>query len=606
MDALDKSGAELERLQARVSNLAEEKSYLQLILRMIEQLNPIPGPHDMVGNMLASIIETIGGTNARIWYWIEGQLYYADFLGERRRVAGIDDPVACEVADTGRFIEVRGGENDSLMRGDCVPGAWIWGFPLDLGAERVGIIKLENVHIVGTQLRKYLPIFFSHAALILSNEIRNHVRLSAQAALREKTEELDSYFNSALDLFCIANLDGYFLKLNPVWQSALGYTLEDMQGKRFLDFVHPDDLPATLKVIETLAEQQPIAGFVNRYRHKNGSWRLIEWRTQPRGRTLLAAARDVTEKKKADDALRLAASVFANSQEGIAITDPDNHIIDVNAAFSRITGYDRSEVLGKNPRVLKSGRQDERFYQDMWQAIQTRGRWQGEIWNRRKSGEVYAEILSIDAVADEAGALRHYVGVFSDISPIKHHQAELERIAHFDTLTGLPNRRLLADRLRQCIGRSQRTGLRLAICYLDLDGFKPVNDQYGHESGDELLIEIGRRLTRISRSGDTVARIGGDEFVLLLSDLDDLAECSHALNRLIAAIAEPVALAQASVTVSASVGVTLFPDDPSDPDTLLRHADEAMYQVKASGKAGFEFYDPDQGDAMTAQRHDRP
>lgn len=603
MEPSDSRNAELQRLQARVANLAEEKSYLQLILRMIEQLNPIPGPHDMVGNMLQSIIETIGGTNAKIWYWIEAQIFFADFLGERRQVADIADPMARQVAETGQFTEFSSGANDSLMRGDFVPGAWMWAFPLDVGAERVGIIKLENVHIVGGQLRKYLPIFFSHAALILSNEIRNHVRLSAQAALREKTEELDSYFNSALDLFCIANLDGHFLKLNPAWQDALGYAIGDLQGKRFLDFVHPDDLAATLEVVATLAAQQPITGFINRFRHKNGSWRLIEWRTQPRGKVLLAAARDVTERKKADDAVRLAASVFANSQEGITITDPHNHIIDVNAAFSRITGYARAEVLGKNPSVLKSGHQDENFYAQMWHAIQSQGRWQGEIWNRRKSGEIYAEILSIDAVLDETGKIQHYVGVFSDISPIKHHQAELERIAHFDTLTGLPNRRLLADRLQQCIARSQRGGGRLAVCYLDLDGFKPVNDQFGHESGDQLLIEIGRRLSGISRSGDTVARVGGDEFVLLLSDLDDLAECRQALKRLLAAICQPVVLQQATVSVSASIGVTLYPDDDADPDTLLRHADQAMYQVKASGKAGFEFYDAVRDDSTVTDRN---
>lgn len=583
---------ELERLQARVRRLAEEKSNLQLVLRLIEQINPTIGLEDMIGAMLHNIVETVGGTNIRLWFWIEQTLHYADFFGMRCTVAQIDDALAEVVAREHRFVQVQGGQEDSLMRGDVVPGSWTWVFPLMVGAECIGVIKLENIHVAATSLSRHLPLFFSHAALILSNEIRNHARRQALAALEVKTRELDSYFNTAIDLFCIVDHKGVFLKLNPAWQATLGYALEEMLGHCFEEFVHPDDLAKSRETIAIQLANRDIIGFVNRYRHKDGSWRWIEWRSRPRDGLFYAAARDITERRQAEDALRLAASVFANSQEGIVVTDPDNRIIDVNEAFCRITGYRREEVIGKNPNVLQSGRHEPAFYQEMWRNLHEHGRWRGEIWNRRKSGEVYAEILSIDAVRDASGEVLHYVGAFSDISPLKAHQAELERIAHYDPLTGLPNRRLLADRLQQNLARSQRNRLQLAVCYLDLDGFKEVNDRLGHEAGDQLLVEISRRLQHVLRKGDTVARLGGDEFVLLFCDLPQQTECLHALERVLAVVASPIQLQHGSAQVSASIGATLYPADDADADTLLRHADQAMYQAKEAGKGRFCLYQP--------------
>lgn len=200
-------------------------------------------------------------------------------------------------------------------------------------------------------------------------------------------------------------------------------------------------------------------------------------------------------------------------------------------------------------------------------------------------------MLSIDAVPDETGQIRHYVGAFSDISHLKEHQAELERIAHYDTLTDLPNRRLLADRLIQELARTRRRGHLLAICYLDLDGFKAVNDRLGHEAGDQLLVEIGQRLKNALRTGDTVARLGGDEFVLLLCDLTQEQECLPVLERVLGAVAAPLIIQNQQVIVSASIGVTLFPRDDTDSDQLLRHADQAMYQAKEAGKNRFHRFE---------------
>ena len=300
---------------------------------------------------------------------------------------------------------------------------------------------------------------------------------------------------------------------------------------------------------------------------------------------------DVTDRRIAEDALRITASVFDNSQEAIVITDAHNVIIDVNPAFTFITGYLRDEVLGRNPKFLSSGRQDQSFYADMWKSLQEAKVWRGEIWNRRKNGEVYAELLSISAICDEAGEVQRHVGVFSDITYFKDHEEELSMVANYDALTGVPNRRLLADRLKQAIALAQRGGKMLAICYLDLDGFKEVNDQYGHETGDRLLVDVARRLQNVLRAGDTLARLGGDEFVVLFNDLAEESECFQVLDRIMQNIALPMEHAGQQIAVSASIGVTFYPADNEDGDTLLRHADQAMYIAKQTGKNRYHIYD---------------
>jgi diguanylate cyclase (GGDEF)-like protein/PAS domain S-box-containing protein len=300
---------------------------------------------------------------------------------------------------------------------------------------------------------------------------------------------------------------------------------------------------------------------------------------------------DITDRKQAEERLRLAASVFANSQEGILISDADNRIIDTNPAFTRLTGYSREDALGRDPSFLSSSRQNRDYYNEMWQSITTTGEWQGELWNQRKSGEVFPERLSIVAVKDDQGHLQHYVGAFTDISVLKQHEADLNHIAHYDMLTSIPNRRLLSDRLELAIAHTRRHGKNLAVCYLDLDGFKPINDQFGHEGGDRMLVEIARRLLSMSRGEDTVARLGGDEFVLLWNEIDTEADCIRALERILEKVAEPMLLDDQLVSVSASIGVTLYPDDDVDADSLLRHADHAMYSAKQFGKNRYQVFD---------------
>ncbi len=248
----------------------------------------------------------------------------------------------------------------------------------------------------------------------------------------------------------------------------------------------------------------------------------------------------VIEKTASEASLQLAASVFTHAREGIVIADAHARVVEINDTFTHITGYSRADVLGHNPRILQSGRQDPEFYAAMWKTLAERGHWSGEIWNRRKNGEIYAEALTISAVRDAAGQVSNYVALFTDITSIKEHQRELEHFAHFDALTGLPNRVLLADRLQQAMASARDTGSLLGVAYLDLDGFKAVNDQHSHGVGDELLIALAQRMKAALRDGDTLARIGGDEFVAVLVDLEQPQDCELVLQRLLLAAAEPL------------------------------------------------------------------
>jgi diguanylate cyclase (GGDEF)-like protein/PAS domain S-box-containing protein len=325
-------------------------------------------------------------------------------------------------------------------------------------------------------------------------------------------------------------------------------------------------------------------------------------------RSIAEANRELTERYAAqllvEDRLRLHTTAFDNAHEGITLTNAEGAILDVNPAFTRITGYERSEVIGHNPRVLKSGRHDQAFYAGMWKSLLDTGTWRGEIWNRSKFGDVYPELLSIAAVHDADGQLTNFVAVFSDISRLKEQEKQLVQMAYFDALTGLPNRVLLADRIVQASAQTRRSNTLMAVCYLDLDGFKPINDTWGHDVGDQLLIEVANRFKATLRAGDTVARLGGDEFVLLMLGLADMAECERAVQRMLHAVSNPLLVAPQPVMLSASIGVSVFPIDDCDADTLLRHADQAMYRAKQSGKNCFHLFDADQ-DRYTRSRYDR-
>jgi diguanylate cyclase (GGDEF)-like protein/PAS domain S-box-containing protein len=299
--------------------------------------------------------------------------------------------------------------------------------------------------------------------------------------------------------------------------------------------------------------------------------------------------------------LRLAAGVFKNAEEGILITDATGHIVQTNDSVCRMTGYDHAELLGQTPRLFRSARQSADFYDALWKELTDTGTWSGELWNQRKDGTIYAQRTSITSIRDREGVITHFIGLFYDITELKNSQDQLERLAYYDALTGLPNRLLLADRLKQAIAMSNRRSDLLAVCYLDLDNFKPINDRWGHQAGDRLLVEVARRLTLCLRQHDTVSRLGGDEFVILISELDSFAECELALNRLSDAVNAPFTIESEQARVTASFGVTIYPTDSTDPDTLLRHADQAMYAAKQAGRQRFQLFH--QQSEFTASQH---
>lgn len=310
---------------------------------------------------------------------------------------------------------------------------------------------------------------------------------------------------------------------------------------------------------------------------------------------VLVALVDTTERSRSEEKLRLSASVFSHAHEGIVITAPDATILDVNEAFTRITGFSRNEVLGKTPRVLNSGRHDKEFFKALWHDLIEKGHWYGEIWNRRKKGDLYAEMLNISAVRNGRGEVLHYLGLFSDITALKAQQQQLEHLAHYDALTALPNRVLLADRLNQAMAQAQRRASYLAVAYLDLDGFKEVNDEHGHATGDQILVAIANRLSDTLREGDTLARIGGDEFVVVMLDTSSAKNCVPTLDRLLHAVTRSIVIGPNAHQISASLGVTFYPQqDEVDADQLLRQADQAMYQAKLAGKNRYHFFDEKQ------------
>ena len=297
------------------------------------------------------------------------------------------------------------------------------------------------------------------------------------------------------------------------------------------------------------------------------------------------------ERKKSEDKLQLAARVFTDAHEGIMLTDKQAIIIDVNPVFSNITGYSRKEVIGKNPRMLNSDKQSSEFYTDMWKSLDEQGHWQGELWNRKKTGELFAVLLTISAIRDTNGYIHNYIGLFSDITQSMLEQQKMELLAHYDVLTKLPNRTLFDDRFQQAIAHSRRDNTLLAICFLDLDGFKPINDRYGHEAGDQILFDVAERIKLSVRAEDTVSRLGGDEFALLLGELESLDHCKQVMKRLHHNITQPYLVDGHMVTIGVSSGITFYPMDDVSPSILLRHADQAMYQAKLAGKNRYHLFD---------------
>jgi diguanylate cyclase (GGDEF)-like protein/PAS domain S-box-containing protein len=365
-------------------------------------------------------------------------------------------------------------------------------------------------------------------------------------------------------------------------------------GTSTLERIHPDFLEQQLRRMEDISHRRAVDPVVeSRFLRLDGSAFDVEVQGTPivfaGQEAIQISVRDITQRKQIEQRLELAASVFNHAREGIYIAEANGTIIDVNDAFTRITGYERSETLGRKPSFLRSSHHSQTFYEALWQHVIEHGSWSGELWNRRKTGEVYVQMQHISAVSDAQGQVRQYVAFFSDVTARKEQEARLDHMAHFDALTGLPNRALHADRLQQAMAQATRRGQKLGLAFVDLDGFKAVNDNYGHDAGDHLLITLARRMRVALREVDTLARIGGDEFAAVIVDLDQASDCDPLLQRLLVAASQPVIFNGLVLQVSASVGVAFYPQAQDlTPDQLLRQADLAMYQAKQSGKNQYQ------------------
>ncbi|NOQ64321.1 MAG: EAL domain-containing protein, partial [Methyloprofundus sp.] len=417
-------------------------------------------------------------------------------------------------------------------------------------------------------------------------------------------------------IFSHTGLTGELTYVSDAVEKIADLSKEEVIGRPWGEVV--DWLPSSIELgMEVLQRQlEGVTDFEQlelSFNHPDGNLRTLFVSTHPvhneQGEVIAieGIAEDISARKFAQEQMRLAASVFANSQEGIFICDKDSRIIDLNPACERLTGYAREEIIGRTPSMFKSDLQDAKFYTKLWDTLTKTGHWQGEVWNRNKSGDLYSERLSIDIVYDDKGALQNYVAVFYDTTYLKEHEKQLEFIAYHDALTRLPNRLLLQDRLQLALAKAKRSGKLLAVCYLDLDGFKPVNDTYGHKIGDKVLVEAAQRMQEAVRADDTVSRIGGDEFVLLMQDIAHIEELEQALQRILDIISSSYSFYEEGCilevgSISASIGVTLYPDDNSDADILLRHADQAMYRAKYYGKNQYSFFDLGEEKKFTTER----
>ncbi len=420
-------------------------------------------------------------------------------------------------------------------------------------------------------------------------------RLQDEARLKREKENLELLMQTSGDGIHVFDMQGNILAVNDKFCEMLGYSKEELLGMNVSQW---DANFSGEELGRKIEENFRIPNlFETCHRRKDGKLIQVEISAKAvvfDGRLALwNAARDITARKISEDELRLAASVYQNSNEGMMVTDAENRIVSVNPAFTSLTGYEAEEAIGRTPAMLRSGKHSKEFYKEMWESLNRTGRWHGEIWNRNKSGELYAEYLSINVIHHEDGTVHRYVSLFSDITDQKRKEDLIWKQANFDSLTGLPNRRLFHERLSQEIAKAERSGHSIALLFIDLDRFKEVNDTLGHAKGDVLLQEASRRIGQCLRQTDTVARLGGDEFTVLLPESGESLGIQRIADKIIRELSRPFDLEDGDVGyISASVGITLYPQDAADPATLLSHADQAMYAAKTDGKNRFSYFTP--------------
>ncbi|CAK0781902.1 Diguanylate cyclase [Gammaproteobacteria bacterium] len=469
----------------------------------------------------------------------------------------------------------------------------------DITANRATLDRLltsssRNLLVMGMTLLGVLLVGLGQAAVAVRG------REQAEMDLRTSEARFHNMAKSAQDAIIEMDSQGRIAFWNRSAERIFGFSMEQAQGQVLHDMIVPErfrgafaaNFPQFLTCGEgtIVGNTSELVGCRADGREFPVEVSIAAVAGQS-GWHALGILRDISERKEAEQHLKLGSSIIHHAAQGIIITDTQLRIQMVNPAFTRLTGYATEEAIGKNPRFLQSKRHDTAFYQTLWKQLLENGDWQGEIWNRRKNGEVYAEWLSLSAIRDTHGNVTHYVGMFSDISRLKEAEEDLERLAFYDALTGIPNRILFRDRLNQAIKDNSRHdgNHKTAMFYLDLDWFKQVNDTHGHAVGDLLLQEVARRLTALVRDMDTVARIGGDEFAMVIKYIPDESVAGDIAAKIVVAIKEPFILRGITCHVGTSIGIALYPDDADNPETLVKIADTAMYEAKKYGRNGYRF-----------------
>lgn len=403
------------------------------------------------------------------------------------------------------------------------------------------------------------------------------------------------------ELLCVLGPDLCIRDTSASWVAALGYAPAALAGLPLLEITHADDREALATALAALPADGARVELGSRVRTATGAWHRLGWRVarSPGAEEIFAVATDLTAAEALEERLRLAGAVFENALEGVMVTDADGVIVAVNPAYEEITGYRASEAVGKRPRMLGTSGTDRLMFDRIVRELLKEGRWSGEVWNRRRSGEIYPQWLNIGVARDAQGVTTHYVAMFSDVTELRASEMRLEQLAHYDPLTGLANRTLLFSRLDHAVAHARRTNTRGAVLFLDLDRFKTINDSLGHPVGDELLVAIARRLQSRVRAGDTFARLGGDEFILVVEGLRQTADAASLAMELADTLTEPFTIASgATLYVSVSIGISLFPEHGTDATGLIRNADAAMYQAKEEGRGTYFVYTPALTDAV--------
>jgi diguanylate cyclase (GGDEF)-like protein/PAS domain S-box-containing protein len=464
-------------------------------------------------------------------------------------------------------------------------------------AERFGYDQsayLAAIHATPRFSREFVRRVMAHIVGLAS--YLSHLSLT-NLKLSESRAQMETLINTLPDPVWLKNTQGVFLTCNHAFERLLGAPASEIIGKSDYDF-----FPATLADFFRHKDQEAILAFAPKVNEEwvdvAGSEKRILLETtktslrggsgQPVG--VLGIARDISERKRSEEALHLMSKVFSNSGEAILITDADQRILAVNREFTKLTGYCEAEVIGKNPKLLSSGNTPKQIYQEMWTTLAENDYWQGELWDRRKNGEVFPKRLSISVVRDTEGKIVNYIGNFEDITQRKIAEDKILHLAHHDALTGLPNRFNLYERMEQCIAFARRSDSSLAVMLIDLDNFKTINDTLGHNVGDQLLIQVAKRLQHSVRDSDIVARLGGDEFVVVLCGVEVPTAITEFAGKIVAQVAAPYTIAEHELRTSPSVGVCFYPGDATEISDLIKNADIAMYHAKAAGRCNYQFY----------------